>query len=144
METAPSDAEWDVYLAALAAPLQSGRFRGIVITEGAYPTRAQQARDDRAHHRQAGAHRDSLFLQRRSLVVSIFALMNRDVKAYSPRDYQSAFTHLGLAPAERPGVARFIDRLREKRETPELVTSRRRRAEFPPVTAPRKPRAESR
>jgi hypothetical protein len=65
-------------------------------------------------------------------VVSMFALMNRDFKAYSPSEAEAAFTHLGLTAAERFGLPRVIERLREKLEPPEPLTARRRRSDLQP------------
>ena len=45
LERVATDAEWDDYLATMATAMQSGQgqSRCLVITEGAHPTRAQQA-----------------------------------------------------------------------------------------------------
>ena len=137
LETGPADGEWDELLAAMATPLRSGRFRSIVISEGAHPTQAQQARMNALVRGQparvavlcsAGAVR---------FVVSVFALVNREVKAFSPREYENAFAHLDVAPLERAGVLGVIQRLRDGLDPPELVTARRRRPEFPPTTTRR-------
>lgn len=111
MKNSPTDAEWEVYLDAITDPLESSRLRCMVITEGAHPTRAQQAA--------------LMALSKGKLIpvavvssatsvrfaVSVFALMNRGIKSYSPREYDRAFAHVGLAPAQCDGVRAVIDRL---------------------------------
>ena len=102
MKNSPTDAEWEVYLDAITNPLESSRLRCMVITEGAHPTRAQQAA--------------LMALSKGKLIpvavvssatsvrfaVSVFALMNRGIKSYSPREYES-----GLRPRRpRSGAMR--------------------------------------
>ena len=43
-DQAPSDTEWEAYLAALAALTKTQHFLALVVTEGGYPTRPQRAR----------------------------------------------------------------------------------------------------
>jgi hypothetical protein len=131
-EIAATDAEWDGYLAALAGPLQSGRLCCIVVSEGAHPTRSQEARmTDLLRGKPARVAVLSSASGVR-FAVSVFALTNRNVKAYAPKAYEAAFTHLGLAPAEHAGVVRVIERLRERLDPPEMVTTRRRRSDLIP------------
>jgi len=134
LETAATDAEWDDYVAAMAGPARSGRFRSIVSTEGAHPSRAQQARMAALVKGQPGRVAVLSSAGGVRFAVSLFALINRDVKSYSPKEYEAAFIHLDLPLLERTGVAAVIERLREKLAPPEIVTARRGRPECPPTT----------
>jgi hypothetical protein len=130
LETAATDAEWAGYLAAMAAALRSGQFRSLVVTEGAHPTREQQAQITALAKGKPGRVAVLSSASGVRFAVSVFALVNRDVKAYSPKEYEAAFSHLDLAPVERPGVLGIIERLRERLDPPEPVTVRRRRSEL--------------
>jgi hypothetical protein len=133
LEIAATDAEWDGYLAAVAGPLQSGGLRTIVVSEGAHPSRSQQAR--MAALVRGRPSRVAVLSPASGMrfVVSVFALVNRNVKAYAPKEYEAAFTHVGLAPAEHAGVVKVIERLRERLDPPEMTTTRRRRSDLVPA-----------
>jgi hypothetical protein len=117
LDKAPLDEEWDAYLSALAASVKAPHFRSIVITEGGYPSRAQRAR------------MMTLVKQRPTrvavissgatvrFVVSALALMNPQIKAYSTKEYEMAFCHLGLAQAEGVVVTVAIERLARRLES---------------------------
>jgi hypothetical protein len=125
LKTTATDAEWDGYLATMARALRSARFRSLVVTEGAHPTRAQQALMTALVKGKPSRVAVLSSASGVRFVVSVFALLNRNVKAYSPKDYESAFSHLDLAPVERKGVVVVIDRLREKLEPPPGMSPRR-------------------
>jgi hypothetical protein len=133
LEIAATDAEWDGYLAAMVGPLQSAHFRSIVVSEGAHPTRMQQ--EGMTSLMRAKPARVAVLSSASGVrfVVSMLALMNRNVKAFAPEEYEAAFTHVGLAPAEHDGVAGVIERLRERLDPPEMVTTRRRRSDLVPA-----------
>jgi hypothetical protein len=113
MKNSPTDAEWEVYLDAITDPLASNRMRCVIIADG-HPTRAQQAA--------------LIALSKGKLIpvavvsastsvrfaVSVFALVNRGIKSYSPKEYDRAFAHVGLAPAQFNGVRAVIDRLLQR------------------------------
>jgi hypothetical protein len=133
LEIAATDAEWDGYLAATAWLLQSGRLRCIAISEGAQPTRSQQVRMSALVRGKPSRVAVLTPASGMRFVVSVFALMNRNVKTYAPNEYEAAFAHLGLAPAEHAGVAKIIERLRERLDPPEMTTTRRRRSDLVPA-----------
>jgi hypothetical protein len=130
LETAATDAEWDAYLVAMDKALRSSRFRSIAVTEGAHPTRAQQARLTAVVKGKPARVAVLTSASGVRFVVSVLALMNRDVKAFTLREYEAAFIHLDLAFGERIGVPGVIARLRERLDPPEPVTVRRRRSEL--------------
>jgi hypothetical protein len=127
LEKSPTDAEWDAYLQAIAEPLRRNLLRCVVITEGASPTREQQGRMNALMKGQlvlVAVVSPSTGVR---FVVSVLALVNRAIKSYSPRDYEAAFSHLGLAVAERVSVAESIDRVRLRLISADRGTSRLRR-----------------
>jgi hypothetical protein len=124
LETSFSDAEWDAYLAAL---VRSGPdlVPCLVVTEGSYPTRAQQAR---LMALVKGRTRCVSVVSQSSgvrFVVSIFALVNRGVKSYSPRDLDGALSHVGVVPTEFAGVHAVVDRLRQLLTSTKPLPARR-------------------
>jgi hypothetical protein len=112
VDQSPTDAEWDIYLHAIAEPLRRNVLRCVVVTAGAYPTRAQQGRMiELARGKVIPVAVVSPATSVR-FAVSVLALVNRAIKSYSPKDYDGALTHVGLAAAEWAGVVETIDRLR--------------------------------
>jgi hypothetical protein len=109
----PSDAEWDAYVAAITDPSRATLPRCIVITEGGYPTHAQQARRV-ALARGRPSPRIAVISPAIAIgfVVSAFALNFKGMKTYSPAEHGEAFAHVDLAPLEWPGVEVVIERLR--------------------------------
>jgi hypothetical protein len=130
LETAATDVEWDAYIVTMATALRSGQCRSLVVTEGAHPTREQQQRMIALVKGKPGRTAVLSAVSGVRFVVSVYALMKRDIRAYAPREYEAAFTYLDLAAVERPGVLGIIDRLREKLDPPEPVTVRRKRSEL--------------
>jgi hypothetical protein len=113
-EKASTDAEWDVYLAALAGPSRANRLRCIVITDGAHPTRAQRERMSATV--EGKPTRVAVISSATSIrfVVSVFALVNRNIRSFSPDEYDSAFSHVGLAPTDYASVRVAIQRVSQK------------------------------
>jgi hypothetical protein len=111
----PTDAEWDAYTAAITDPSRASLPRCIVVTEGAYPTHAQQTRRV-ALGRGRPSPRIAVISSATAIgfVVSAFALTIKGIKTYSPTERIEAFSHIGLAPAEWPGVDIVIERLRAR------------------------------
>lgn len=109
----PTDAEWDAYVAAITDPSRASLPRCIVITEGGYPTHAQQARRV-ALARGRPSPRIAVISGTIAIgfVVSAFALNFKGMKTYSPAEHGEAFAHVGLAPVEWPGLEVVIARLR--------------------------------
>jgi hypothetical protein len=109
----PSDVEWDAYVAAITDPSRASLPRCIVITEGGYPTHAQQARRV-ALARGRPSPRIAVISPTIAIgfVVSAFALNIKGMRKYSPAEHGEAFAHVGLAPVEWPGVEVVIERLR--------------------------------
>jgi hypothetical protein len=121
----PTDAEWDTYLAAIEGPSKTNLLRCLVITEGGHPTQAQRERMtgivDSKRTRTAVISPATAV----RFVVSVLALVNRDIKAFSPKEYHAACSHIGLARAEHANVEVVVGRLRRK-----LMST-------PPVSLPR-------
>jgi hypothetical protein len=114
LETASSDEEWDAYLAAMVGPSKGERFRCIVVTDGGFPTRAQQARLIAVMSgKQVRVAVISPAIALR-FVVSALLLVNRGIKAYSPKESGAAFSHIGLAPGEWASAKMAIERLRRR------------------------------
>jgi hypothetical protein len=111
---APTDAEWDSYLAAMSDAARPDLPRCIIVTEGAHPNRAQQARLIALV--KGRPHRVAVISSAVALrfVVSALALVNKAVKAFSPTEYAEAFAHVGVAPREWGNVRAVIEGLRTK------------------------------
>ena len=114
LQKTPTDVEWDAYLAALAGPSKANQLRCIVITEGAAPTRAQRERMIATV--EGKPTRVAVISPATSVrfVVSVLALVNRDIRSFSPREFDAAFSHVGLAPTEHASVKVAIDRLHQR------------------------------
>ncbi len=113
--TNSSDSAWDAYLVELRRGLQSGEhFRSLVVTEGAYPTRSQQARMTSlvgGRTPRVAVITSSTALR---FVVSILALLNKKVSCFDPRQRKAAFSHIGLTPSEQVVAEATIELLRGK------------------------------
>lgn len=127
-DEAPSDAEWDAWLAAVRK-LHGAvhEFRLLVLTEGGRPTRDQQRRlqeTKRATDRAMGTPRSE---PRTALVspaagdrfvVSVLVFMNPAIRCFSPARLDDAYAHLGLAGPERASADAAIARLRPQLAKP--------------------------
>jgi hypothetical protein len=114
LDKAPLDEEWDAYLGALAEAMKTQHFRAIVITEGGYPSRAQRSRmmvlvKDKPTRVAVISGAATV-----RFVVSAIALINPHIRAYSTKEYELAFVHLGLARAEGVVVKVAIEQLARK------------------------------
>jgi hypothetical protein len=58
----------------------------------------------------------------------VLALINREVKSFSSKEYRAAFSHVGLAPTECASVETAIERLRHKLKSTHLVHAERLRS----------------
>jgi hypothetical protein len=115
LEKTPTDAEWDAYLAALMGVSRGGSLpRCIVITGGAYPDHGQR---ERLIALTKGKPSRVAVISPATTVrfaASVLALINRNVKSYSPKEHDAAFSHVGLARADRAIVEACIERLRRE------------------------------
>jgi hypothetical protein len=111
----PSEKEWDAYLATLEPTLgEPELLRSLVITGGAFPSRRQQARlvsvvDGRTPRVAVVSPAPIL-----RFVVSMLALLNRNIRCFTPTQQQAAFAHLGLRPADHAIAQAAIERLRRR------------------------------
>jgi len=111
--TPASDSEWNAYLDELRQAFRSGGLaRSLVVTDGAYPTRSQQNRmtsivESRAPRVAVVSSSTPL-----RFVVSILALLNRNVSCFEPTQRGAAFLHLLLSPSEQALAESTIERLR--------------------------------
>jgi hypothetical protein len=113
-ERTPTDAEWDTYLAAIKGPSKANLLRCLVITEGGHPTQAQRERMTRivdSKRTRVAVISPAATVR---FVVSVLALVNRDIKAFSPKEYHAACSHIGLARVEHETVEVVVGRLRQK------------------------------
>jgi hypothetical protein len=111
--TQASDRDWDAYLEVMRQAFQSGGMaRSLVVTEGAYPTRSQQSRMTAI----VGSRVPRVAVISSStplrFVVSILALLNRNVSCFDPSQREAAFRHLLLNPSEQALAQATIERLR--------------------------------
>jgi hypothetical protein len=128
LEKSATDAEWDTYLAALAGPSKANRLRCIVITDGASPTRAQRER--MVATVEGKPTRVAVISPATAVrfVVSVLALVNRDIRSFSPKEYDAAFSHVGLAPTEYASVKVAIERVHQRLASTRLASAERRRS----------------
>jgi hypothetical protein len=127
-EKASTDAEWDVYLAALAGPSRANRLRCIVVTDGAHPTRAQRERMSATVEGKPTRVAVISPATGMRFVVSVFALVNRNIRSFSPDEYDAAFSHVGLAPTEYASVRVAIERVHQKLMSTHVAPAERRRS----------------
>jgi hypothetical protein len=107
----PTDAEWDTYLGVITECVRAEHFRYIVVTEGAYPTRAQQGRLTavvKGKLTRVAVISPAISVR---FVVAVMSLVNAHIKVYSPKEQPEAFAHVGLDPAEYARVAASIERI---------------------------------
>jgi len=122
-EGTPTDAEWDTYLAAIKGPSKANLLRCLVITEGGHPTQAQRERMTRivdSKRTRVAVISPAATVR---FVVSVLALVNRDIKAFSPKEYHAACSHIGLARVEHESVEVVVGRLRQKLMSSKLPMS---------------------
>jgi polysaccharide pyruvyl transferase WcaK-like protein len=122
LEKVPVDAEWDAYIAALTG---ANAPRCIVITEGGYPSQAQRERLSVATH---GKMTKVAVISPATTVrfgVSVLALVNRQIKSFSPNEFRAAFFHVGLAPMQCASVDAAVERLRQKLKSTRLALAGR-------------------
>jgi hypothetical protein len=110
----PDDAAWDRYLAALARVDRPNRFaRILVLTEGGSPSSEQRERLGKASTKgDRSAVVCSAAVPR--FVVSMLALINKDVRAFAPGDYARAVAFLDLGADEQKRVLDQIDQLKRE------------------------------
>jgi hypothetical protein len=111
LDKPPLDQEWDTYLGALREASKAKNFRTIVVTEGGYPTHAQRTRMMalmKGSQARAAVISSAATVR---FVVSAMALLNANINAYSVREYDGAFAHVGLTAAEGVTVRRAIEQL---------------------------------
>jgi hypothetical protein len=90
----------------------------LVVSEGGHPTPAQRKKllAFTGRWRPKAAIVTSAIGIR--FILSIFALVNPDVRSFLPAQLASALEYLGLAPAQVIAVSELVNRMREKLRTP--------------------------
>ncbi len=125
---APTDAEWDAWLAAVKKLHGTAReFRLLVLTDGGRPTRAQQRRleetkraTDRAMGTPQSEPRTAVVSAAAGerFVVSVLVFMNPAIRCFSPARLDETYAHIGLTGPEHPIAAAAIARLRAQLARP--------------------------
>ncbi|HYD53569.1 MAG TPA: hypothetical protein VEA99_13120 [Gemmatimonadaceae bacterium] len=120
---APTDAEWDAWLAAVKALGRTvSEFRLLVLTEGGRPTKEQRDRLLEAKRAGERAKGKALSEPRTALVssaagerflVSVLVFMNPAIRCFAPSEIEAAYAHLRLTdPTERQLADAAVSRLR--------------------------------
>jgi hypothetical protein len=113
--TNASDSAWDAYLTELRQAFQSGGLsRSLVVTEGAFPTRCQQSRMTSVVGGRAPRVAVISSSARLRFVVSMLALLNKNVDCFDPKQGKAAFSHLDLSPSQQALAEATIERLRRR------------------------------
>jgi hypothetical protein len=121
----PLDAEWDAYLAAIT---RANFPRCIVITEGGYPSQAQRERlivATKGKIVRVAVISPAITVR---FVVSVLALVNREIKGFSAHESHAAFVHVGLSQMECASAEAAVERLRQKLKSTQLVPAERLRS----------------
>lgn len=116
----PSDPEWERYIAGLASMKDLNALRSIVFTDGGAPNLSQRrALNDFLADRQVlGAVVSHSHLVRG--VVTALRWYNPKIRAFSPREIQTAFDYVGVRPEELDPVWETVERLRARLDHPNL------------------------
>jgi hypothetical protein len=111
---APSDAEWDEYLVALAQlQVLVPRPRSLVLTNGGVPSHSQRLRlrVDKSRPPAPVAVLSSSSAVR--FVLSVLALVNPAMRSFNPHELDAAMSYLGIPSQQTALVYSVIARLRQ-------------------------------
>jgi hypothetical protein len=119
---APSDPEWDEFVAALRAfGARLPQVRVLVFTDGGGPTTMQRARVIElcaaTGYPRVAVVSDSLIVRS---AIRIFRWFGATIECVSPARAEEAYAFLGLTPPEREMVRRLIPKLRAGMGDPRL------------------------
>ena len=122
----PSTQEWDGYLGLLRQQLRSGGLRVFVYSAGGRPSRAQQQQLMQLtgdHDLQVAVVSASMALR---FVVSVFALIHRDIRLFTPAQLDQAFAHIRCSAEEVAAVRAAVERLKRVLEVRQSATGESR------------------
>ncbi|HEY3593193.1 MAG TPA: STAS/SEC14 domain-containing protein [Polyangiaceae bacterium] len=116
-----SDDEWDNYVQAVSS-LRGPGAASLVLTDGGYPTRKQQARlfEQIKDNRRVAVVSSASTLR---FVVSILSFINPNIKSYMPDELVDAITYLRVPEASHPIVLATVESLRRRLERPSIVAA---------------------
>lgn len=111
-EHAPSDEEWDAYMAETLDRLEDDLMGVLVVTDGSGPNALQRSKVT-AEKRLAAT---PVAIVTRSVVARGMATalrwFGKEIRAFSPSELQDAFSYLSVSPHVRPGLLHIIAKMR--------------------------------
>lgn len=118
------DSEWDVYLSALGSHLDgSSRLKTLVVSDGAVPSQSQRTRlfaQTKQHSPLVAVLTESTAAH---FVLSVMALIHRDLRSFIPAEFDAALSYLGISQAEHERVRGIVARLRIDLEDPDCYAA---------------------
>lgn len=116
-EAAPSDEEWDGYLALMAQQPDLAAVRSLAFTDGGAPnSRQRKALNDLLTSRLRGAPGLAVAISSSALVRSVVTALswfNPNVKAFAPDRVTDAYKYLKLTQSEMDAIRRETRKLRQ-------------------------------
>ena len=121
-EEAPTDAEWNGYLDAMAHVPDLSALRSIAFTDGGAPnSRQRKALNDLLAPRLKGSPGLAVAVSSSALVRSVVTALswfNPNVKAFAPDRVNDAYKYLRLTSSEIAGIRVELRRLRQAFSVP--------------------------
>ncbi len=114
----PTDADWEIYFRAVEAMSTASPLLVLVVSEGGHPSPAQRQKIFAFTRRRRPKVAIVTSATGIRFVLSIFALVNPNIRSFLPSQLASGLEYLGLTPTQVIAVSELVDRMREKLRKP--------------------------